>query len=142
MKFAFTNSARILFPQTEYTAIPVSPVIKRFCISVFTDRIEPYLKYDVLPDAIYVKAAANVTRALASSEPPTLVHFIPIKVSTDPQNPKATEPIARARQTCKKTEEREHYLSDKSTKFNFCNISYICRMKIILDVYLSIFEVK
>lgn len=48
LKFASRNSSRILFAHMEYTAIPLTPMIKRFCISVFINRIAQYLKWNTM----------------------------------------------------------------------------------------------
>lgn len=46
---------------------------------------------------------AKVTLALAISEPPILVHFIPTRVRTAAKNPVMTETIARALHACRNT---------------------------------------
>ncbi len=79
-----------------------------------------FTKKGFVPDAMYVNAAANVTLALASSEPPILVHFIPMRARTAPQKPKITETTARALLTWRKlTNQRERdIVNDPAVTWN------------------------
>ena len=54
-----------------------------------------------LPETRQVIPAAKVTLALATSDPPILVHFIPMSVRTPPKKPVMTAQTASALQPCR-----------------------------------------